>query len=215
MPVPLSVEELQNFHGDTLYGEDPYGPPPDIETGAALEPHCIYFIYVGLDKFQLEDVKHYFYDNGPTPLSSAEAQARVEQLASNASINDSVPPQHGYGFKNMIWRRRSYLAFVIDHPVYTTWPGKAIEFNGKDGALRNHTFFNGRGFNVSVKRPGGITEQRSAFMCINYMRNASGDPLPADRPEKFSFALLLRAGNMNEPWKYDPGGTNQGPPVDP
>jgi hypothetical protein len=197
-----------------MYGEDPYGAPPGLANSAILEPHCIYFIYVGLDNFKLEDVKHYFYDNGPTPLSFADAQARVEQLASNASMNDSVPPQHGYGFKNMIWRRRSYLAFVIDHPVYTTWPGKAIEFNDKEDAVRNHTFFNGRGFDVSVNKPGG-TVQRSAFMCINYMRDESGKPLPSDKKERFSFALLLKAGDMNEPWKYDPGGTNQGPPVDP
>lgn len=215
MPVPLTTEEKEFFFSENMYGEDPYGQKLLNSTNGFIEPHCMYFIYVGLDAAKLEDVKHYFYDNGPTPLSYADAQDRVVKLASNASLQDHVPPQYGWGFKNMIWRRRSYFAFVIDHPIYVTWPGKAIEFNSKDGALPNHTFFDGTSFEVDVKRPNGSTVRRSAFMCINHMKDVGGQPLPDGAKEKFSFAILLKLGNFEEPLKYDPGGTNQGPPVDP
>jgi hypothetical protein len=215
MPAPLTEEELVRFHSEEFIGADPYTRrlPPNPHPDQL--PFCMYYIHATLDGNSVDDIKHYYHDNGNDPILYNDTEALVKRLADNASLRDHVPPHHGSGFKNMLWRRRSYLAFVVDHPEYKVWSGKGIEFNNKDGALPNHTFFDAKDFTVNLKKPDGSTVGRTAFVCINYMIGSNGSKLPDGAREKFSFALLLRKLDFPEPFKYDPGGTNQGPPVDP
>lgn len=211
MPIPLTPEELESFTSGQLHGQDPYEDRLGNGTFVTV-PHCMYFIHVGLDSANVEDVKHYYHDDGSNPILYNDTEALVKKLADNASLKDYVPPQHGAAFLDMVWRRKSYFAFVIDHPLYVVWPDKGIEFNNKGGGLPNHTFFDAKDFSVFVRRLDGTTVQRTAFLCINHMKDAAGGDLADGAKEFFSFSLLLKFGNFPEPVKYDPGGTNQGPP---
>lgn len=217
MPDLMTLEEKSFFLDPSLHGDDPYERKLLANVnGFTDKPHCIYFYYVGLDSGKVDDIRHYYHDNGTVPIEYNDAKNIAQKLANNAALGDHVPPQTGSAFKNMVWRRISYFIFVVDHMKYTTWPTKSIEFNSKDGGLPNHTFYDATEFEVDVPRPIGPPVRRSAFMCINHMKYTNGSPWPTpNASEFFSFSLILKLGNYPEPWKYDPGGTNQGPPVGP
>jgi hypothetical protein len=215
MAALLTEEELARFRGGALLGASPYDRKyQDGAAGFTRLPHCIYFYYVGLDAGKVENIKHYYHDNGSDPIEYGDVDQIAQTLTTNAALGDCVPPQHGSGFKDMIWRRRSYLVFVLDHALFEIWQGRFMEFNAKNGGLENHTFFDAKEFTVQVPTARGPV-QRGAFACINHLKNSNGDDLLPGARENFSFALCMRWGNFPEPLTYDPGGTNQGPPVDP
>lgn len=189
-------------------------------------PYFIYFYYIKVGGAGGLDVRHYEYHDGPfnsqlpwTEIPFADVPSIIAQLTQDA--RDGVLPS-GQNFRNIVWRRRSYLAFVVDDENWefqTLAQGRAaIQFNMAKGSTPNHSFFDARDIQISVG-----ADQRAAIFMVNHMRsNANGDELGAvgqPRSQRFEFDLCVDAGYATGGERIaitlDPGGTNQGPPAQP
>jgi len=216
MPLPMTKGEARRFFNKAHHGYDPYEKRYN-PTGLNFSylPHCVHFYYVGFEN-NIEDIRHYYLDNGkePIPYDGADGIEEVtEQLAANAARRDHVPPYHGQGFQGIVWRRISYLVFLIDHDLFKYWPDGGIVFNPKNSGTENHSFFDAKNFEVDVP-VGNITKKRSAICLINHMKKDNGGT-NLDIPEPYSFSLVYKVGGSKEPYAHDPGGTNEGPSVPP
>jgi hypothetical protein len=216
MPLPMTRQEARDFRAGTHYGYDPY-EKRYLDTIRNFEelPHCIHFYYMGFDGAK-EDYRHYFFDNANDAIPYTDVPSIMEKLARNAVLKDYNPPKHGNSFDDIVWRRRCYLAVVMNSDIFSFWEDAAIRFVQKNNSKENMSFFDADDFPIDIAKPGGGTVRRTGFFCINHMKRDSygHNLLPTDK-RYHSFELVFRIGGGQQPWYYDPGGTNQGPPETP
>lgn len=217
MPLPMSPEQLARFQQSDLFGHDVYEHRLlDGSPGFTDKPHCMYYYYLGFRDSKLPDVRHYYHDNGTNPIEYLETPTLIEKLTANALRRDGIPPPVGNGFLNLIWRRKSYLAFVMDSEMFQFIRERALHFEEKDNGTPNHSFFDGGDYSFLAPLPGGGAKQMTAFYCINHMKSdEAGTDIPDGVSQPFSFSLIFSVGNLPGPWTYDPGGINTGPAVAP
>lgn len=171
----------------------------------------------------------------PCPDNTVEdsrLKTLITELAENARGSKDNPRPYKHNFSDIRWRRKSYLVFLFDDSdwklhTYQNKNGKKkraiIFYPYKNGTklTPNHTFYDALDFELSVASPDGSgREVRRAIAFINHMKNKDGDDLERGDDEPYEFGLYLDvelAIGRDPPITLviDPGGTNQGPPIDP
>jgi hypothetical protein len=189
-------------------------------------PRRIYFYYVSFDSSNAPTVDHYLYDNKDpggqwTPINESDLPALVSKLANNAAgpRSDPAPDPLSKNFKDIVWRHKSWIVILIDEEGWNfhkrTPFQTAAAFNVDKGSTPNHSFFDAVDLSVSFD---GKT--RSAIAFINHMKkDADGNDLQGNDDQIFLFDafvdVMYRGSTDWLPVILDPGGTNQGPPLEP
>lgn len=200
-------------------------------------PRCIYFYYVRVDNSGKLRIDHYFECNGPVedptqwqPIPYTDVPARVKALALNGrpgTVNKNPPTLPDHNFENIIWKRRSYIAFYFDEANwhFHTYGGakSAVVFKVGAGVYPNHSFFDAK--DVLLDMPNifhGGTDKRSGIFFVNHMKmNEAGDDLALPAPsQRFEFEMFLKVQFAETSAStltviFDPTGTNQSPPEQP
>ena len=237
------LEQVAESQRMEFRGRDIYETMRDQE-GFKYVPRCIYFTYVGLDDDRKIRIDHYFYPGGkpdvenedwdkiPYPKNASVDSVlkdTITHLANNARGSNDNPKPYAKNFKNIKWRRKSYMCVYFDDKHWklhkyvdrTLRTRRAIVFytvkNGHQ-LTPNHTFYDGIDFELQVQ---GDAHPRSAVVFINHLKDENGvDLYDRNKPEPYEFGMYLGvelAGGEDSPLTViiDPGGTNQGPPLEP
>ncbi len=185
-------------------------------------PFSMSFYYIKVNADQSWQSTHYFYDQN-TDIEEEHLDLVLPYLADNAIKGKNIPPKHGENFREVIWRRKSFIAFVVD----------SADFKLKDGeeglivehqSHPNHTFFDARYIDTGnwEDSAGNLLNNLSCILCINHMKgNKYGQDI-GEREEKVYFSLQLESRGaaaqgrgLAAEFSIDSGGTNTGPPVSP
>lgn len=184
-------------------------------------PSSIYYYHIGFARDGTRSVRNYYYSAGDDKIHYDEVPDIVRFLALNARKNDYVPPSHGSNMGD-VWRRKSYLVVLLDHPTMKLNEGGALVVKtNRAGGFPNHTFFDAQDLDIDVSPSGNGRTLRSAICCKNHMkRNDAGDDLKKPSggtvdSQKFYFTLYYSGPSRLVFDFYDSGGTNNGPPAPP
>jgi hypothetical protein len=187
-------------------------------------PRRVYFYYLTLDHNNSPTVEHYLYDHKTAAgdwleIKEADLDAILIKLMRNARTTKTDPPVSGYNFVGVEWRHRSYIAVVIDEQGWKFQKrsdGKtAAAFNLSKGSTPNHSFFDAVDRTIDVDG-----DARHAIAFINHMKKDSdGTDLDSGPGQPFQFDIYIdiqyRGSTDFITVILDPGGTNQGPPLEP
>jgi hypothetical protein len=203
-------------------------------------PYSIYVIYIKFTKTGQPDVGHFLQVNS-VPIQLGQVKGIIEDIAKRGRANNLGPPVinpgdpglQPFGLQNIIWRRKSHVALVVDSrhwKLLKGTQGSAIVFNTNKGSVPNHTFFDANTIEVDVD-PDPLElpfddGKRSAIHFVNHMKkNDYGDDLGykpdgARRKEieKFIFDIYFEVDGMDGTKSIvivDPDGSNEGPPIGP
>jgi hypothetical protein len=182
------------------------------------------------DEIHVDDPLH---SNDPVkkwkelPRDKAGLEAFIQPYAVNArATNPNAPVPSGKNFHGVIWKRRSIIAIIFDEKNLKLYKksqtGTSIVFLTKKGTVDytpNHTFADAVDLDITFA-PADV---RTGIAFINHMKDKDGNDVSVS--EDYQFNILLRAefedpvvhGTPSSPLDIiiDPGGTNQGPPVEP
>lgn len=231
------AETFLSSQSDDIY-EDRLGQVQGFE----YIPQCIYFTYVGFNASTMKvNVEHYFYPGGdplgtgswaqiPLPPNNGPSllKDKITELAQNAAGPKNNPSPYAFNFQELKWRRKSYMVFVFDDIIW-----KIHKFRNNQEAVvfydskfrteytPNHSFYDGIDYDDIEITKNGVTLPREAVAFINHMKKADGtDLLTAEDSEQYQFGIYFDveftsgSGGVVT-FIVDPGGTNQGPPIDP
>lgn len=172
-------------------------------------------------------------DSKYAPIPYEDLPDVVADLIKNARDGGNKPRARPVGdFQGLKWKRRSYFVLFFDEAywkIYERSTGKdtpiLFQIVAKPGSptpLPNHTFYDADFLDTFVNDSGGTPRREKFFCFVNYMKSdATGNTeVGATNPQYFNFHLVLEvtmagAGNANVVVFLDPGGTNQGPPLEP
>jgi hypothetical protein len=210
-------------------------------TGFTTPIRCIYFNYIGLDDQKRFVIEHYFYPGGDQNADSStwpripypedarvdsDLKTHITNLAINARGPKNNPPKYAENFKNLVWKRRGYFVLFFDEDCWKLIKNKsrsgvrrgAVLFYPTKGGKRltpNHSFYDAKDFEITLP---GEANTRSAVVFINYLKDESGADLDGEEPYEFGvFVGVELAAGKDPPLTLivDPGGTNDGPPLEP
>lgn len=203
-------------------------------------PRMIYFYYISVNDNGSLRVSHYEYHeddpdhaNDPIrkwkeiPRNRPDLEKICLKLAMNARARGSSPPESGTNFKRVRWERVSYIMAFFDEPHWNLYrkpsDGSGVVFLTRKGStdfIPNHSFYDA----IDLEVPFSPTDIRSAIAFINHLkRDDQGTTLGADgvtETQDFQFNVFLNVNfedGTSSPMDIiiDPGGTNQGPPLEP
>jgi hypothetical protein len=208
-------------------------------------PRYAYFYYIRVNEDGTLKVDHYgYYDIDPDypegdyrhwreiPRTKDKLQELVKMLAINA--RPKQPHKwllENHSFQDVLWERRAYIIFYFDEKNWTLYKkpnkGSSVVFLTKKGKLKfvkNHSFYDAIDLEIEFSKD----DVRSAIAFINYIKgDEDGNDLGYDLPkgkkakQEFQFNMLLnvkfdkKGGPSPMDIIIDPGGTNQGPPLEP
>jgi hypothetical protein len=210
---PPTVNVRERFlsarsHGRRVMEPNPGGYPP---------PDHVFLIYMSQNAAHRPIARHMYAPKG------TDLDTTVNMLFDLAEADDTTSPYRvGNSYLNLIWKEPCYLYLVLDvadtkfiddefpeHDPIQFHDKKPIR--GSDPRVyrhfdENHAFFDG---------VIGEVRGRSAFRCVNYLTDESGNPLryPKKRFYGFEIRFLVTYDDGTElPHDVDPDGENQGPP---
>jgi hypothetical protein len=223
----VNIGTLEQVVPFVSYGARIYDKKPEIGHDNPADwpnPQLVYLIYISQSTTNKWIARHMYGPAGSDPDITAttlfDAAKRDEM---------TKPPRDGSSFVDLVWRAPCYLYFVLDldldpdhagfieddapeldpiqfydrKPILT--PGPAV-YHPYDA---NRSFYNG----VVIKIAG-----KSAFRCINYLKDENGRQLQFPQVRYYGFKILFHApydDGTVRPHDIDPDGQNQGPPADP
>jgi hypothetical protein len=160
-------------------------------------------------------IRHYFHEDLGKQIEKSELADIVTALSTNAKKdeNDQIPPPDGSGLNFIVWRKKSYIVFVVDDPAVVLSKKAAFNIGSSVGGTPNHSFFDAWDMpDIDLSEQGDGSRMASAVCCINHMKaNDAGDDL-GSTAQRFRFRLHP---DPRHPLYPDSGGTNMGPPVPP
>ena len=170
-------------------------------------PECIYFYYINP---YLRWPMRVYYAEIPKGKTIKKV---VQELADNAVDDEHSPPPCGWSLGDLRWRRRSYLAMVVDDPNERVNPDDPAIFDIARGQS-NHTFLDGEYVDITA---GKSKKALTGFWCINHLKkDEKGGELGDD--EKQAFSIAPNSPSARQAMAVLGGGdsgTNMGPPVPP
>ena len=235
------IKELTSRQNDFL---ETVGAPnhdvyePKLSIGAPnfnYFPRYMYFYYVRINENGRLKVSHFYYVNGDRtnpqtwqviPYNKFSLENIVTQLAENArkTVPDDPPPCTQINFKDILWRRKSYIAIFFDEDSWNFIKkfdqNSAIVFLTEKGTLKpieNYTFFDAMDLDIRIQSE----EVKSAIIFVNHMKaDEAGTDLIQGQSRAYQFNMVLNAkfeDGTDAPLQviFDPGGTNQGPALQP
>lgn len=209
--------------------------------GFNADIRCIYFTYIGLDAQKRFVIEHYFYPGGDQDLnsstwpeipyptdtrSSSDLKTHITNLAINARGPKNNPPKYKDNFKELVWKRRGYFVLYFDEDCWDLVKNKSrsgarrgavMFYPTKSGKTMtpNHSFYDAKDFDITLPNEANT---RTAVVFINWLKDETGADLNGKEPYEFGvFVNVEVAGGGDPPITLivDPGGTNQGPPLEP
>lgn len=196
----------------------------------------VYLYYVAVTDDGRLNVKHYerkakvLADGSWVPIKYEDVKGIVAELVQNSIDGDRVyRPEPEINFRNVKWRRRSYIALVVDEPYWKLFKKGAknppITFlpkmkDGKQGTP-NHTFFDATDFEIVVTENGNKRTLAGLFFINHFKIDAIGSDITSEiHKQNFHFNIYFEVafaegGDPDLTVIFDPGGTNQGPPLQP
>lgn len=195
-------------------------------------PHVLYFYYMRFNSDGKIHITHQLYTDGPDPSrpvpNAPIPHDRVPDIIKTLALR--ARPTGGGVFpyadlNNLVWDHKSYVAFFVDEKdwrLHRRSDGKAaVAFNVNASGGPNLSFFDAKDELFEMPITGSAdTDFRSAIYFVNHMKtNAEGDDLP-DEDQLFQFDMYFDVTFSGSPDLkttviIDPGGTNNGPPIDP
>jgi hypothetical protein len=160
----------------------------------------------------------------------------IRRLALNARpsvkwVDKNPKPLPEENFENIKWRRRSWVVIFVDEAHWSLLerqPGNkkpAIVFTSgatDPACTSNETFFDAADFTIRmpIRRKPGQEDERTAVAFINHMKkNHAGDDLSTPDKQDFKFSIFFDTKYADGPGVmkviFDPGGTNDGTPLQP
>lgn len=206
-----------------MYGDDAYVPKKG-DGGFTDNPYTIYFYYIGPNPNGHPDVREY-YRTGRELRHREDVESAVKELTVNARKprGEQSPPPTNVFWKNMVWKRKSYIAILIDDPLFR-FKRPGVIFDRDYGSLPNHSFYDAWDREIDIPTDDDQPSQCALVCFINHMKDAVGNDLD-EREEHFHFDLYTepplrdRSQVLGErvvrPRYPDSGGTNMGPPIGP
>jgi hypothetical protein len=181
-------------------------------------PHTIYLYIAGMESDGRVFVKHYQETRdveNPIPYDSVGS---VVQDMLNRISNGSLRPDTDSNFRNIRWKHKSYIVFVLDEE-YWTLQTMSSELPPVRFKTRNHSFFDAQDLTVTLDAATASSRARSAVLFVNHMKK-DGNGNNLEEPEIFQFELIFSMSFAGPPhgWMiviFDPDGTNVGPPLPP
>lgn len=197
-------------------------------------PHSIYFFYMRINENGALNVDHYFYFDGPPDDPTKWAMIpygmvgdKIKELASNGRPGNHNPlPLPDHNFENIVFRRKSYVAFFLDEANWSFHKRQAqlgrfaMVFNETKAGDKNYSFYDAMDLSFLMDNSSGGQSIRTGVVLINHMIGKDGKPLPAGDEQKFHFDMFfdVEFATPNQQRLvvvFDPTGTNQGPPEQP
>ncbi|MEP9358346.1 hypothetical protein [Sphingomonas sp. KR3-1] len=200
-------------------------------------PKCVYFYFASLDENNALKADHYFYSNGPIKDPAkweAIEDGAIEQIITDLARNaakpngmDNVELLKERNFQNIIWRRVSYIAIVIDEVTWAlhrrTLNQGAVAVNPKKSSKSsNACFYDADDFIVDTSEEQDRSAERTAVYFINHMvrQDEFGNLSIENDKTKYDFDFYFDvafddAATPRAIMILDPSGTNQGPPEQP
>lgn len=166
------------------------------------------------------------------PIDVSTLDAKIVELALNARKSVGVkkdPRARPVGdFRDLTWRRRVYFVIFIDEEYWKIYrrdtnDSPILFLTRKKGSKEgtpNHTFYDGKFFSVQIPSGSGA-DKRTGIWFVNHMKSDdSGTSDVTSEGQYFNFNILIDimlSSNKETPLTviFDPGGTNQGPPLEP
>ncbi|MGZ8284687.1 MAG: hypothetical protein ACXW27_02390 [Allosphingosinicella sp.] len=203
-------------------------------TNYTYFPRYMYFLYLRLNDNGKLKVSHFYYVEGDRtkpdtwpviPYSKLGFETILRKLALNARSAKPIdpPPCDQINFKDILWRRKSYIVFFLDEPHWAfskkdSTKSPLVFLTEKNGKwVENYTFFDAMELDVKLSD----TESGTAILFVNHMKaDESGVDLGPGERRDYQFNMFLKVmfeDGTDAPIDIiiDPGGTNQGPPLDP
>jgi len=220
--------------------DDIFTPKFGTSPEYSYAPRMIYFYYIAVNDSGSLRVSHYeYHEDDPDypddpvlkwkeiPRNRPDLEKICLKLAMNARSRASTPPESGRNFKRVRWSHVSYIMAFFDEPHWNLRrkpsDGSCVLFLTRKGStdfIPNHSFYDA----LDLEVPFSPTDIRSAVAFINHLkRDDEGTTLGADgvtETQDFQFNLMLSVNfedGTSSPMDIiiDPGGTNQGPPIEP
>ena len=200
----MGTQRSQGGEGDTVQAVEPVYVPKNPH----LPVKCIYFYYLKHDGTEHPEIQAYRYlvDQGVIRYDAVPGILVTLTRSARAGTLDPV----GGSVGSIVWRRKSFIAVVLDDRNDNLIGGNAMQFAGGE-----HTFRDGT--DITLPELDNI----SAFYCINHMKkNRPDDPDLGHERESFDVCIrtvafpdcdhhLTRFPILTH---YE-SGTNQGPPL--
>lgn len=182
--------------------DNPYDRP-----NFGTEPHAIYFYYIKPGAMGSE-TKLYFFKDDKNSIIEADVPGRVKDIIENPRD----PKDNSF-----IWRKKSYLAVVVDDPDWQ-FADEGIKFVQDGHFHKNHTFYHAKHTSITVKPRGEQERELALLYCINHMKKSAKDDDSIDRGKRqcFRFKVYQKpTPGARSLGPYEADGTNLGPPVPP
>ena len=181
-------------------------------------PTSIYFYYLKVHGNKTWVARHFFYDQ-LIRIQPNQLPRILEYLFLNAQSNQEIPPEHGDDLVDIVWHRKSYVAFMADSSDFSFQSDEAMTF---DPATPNLSFFDSKLIDTTAWRnsSGAAVPSASGIIVVNHMkRDEAGNDMGYEEiPYTFQLHLGRSVGTArieDDGLTIDSGGTNTGPPVRP
>jgi hypothetical protein len=201
-PYGASVEDVKPGPNDL---PEDYPPPDEV-----------YLIYLTQNTRNLSWIARHM--KAP---ADADPNVTAANLFNLAKANATTPFRVGQAFVNLIWTKPCYLYLVLDSDAANFIDSDNPEFDpilffqtkpvlgaaGSNSYDPNYSFYNGILLTVAG---------RSAFRCINYLKDENGYDLHYPQVRSYGFEIRFEAkvdGGPSRPCYIEPDGQNQGPPA--
>jgi len=203
------MKQDREAHASSAAASPQRSKNPHDKSGYGTEPYSIYLYYIGPSGTK-DDSKWFFYQTKARKIPPFMMKRIVADLVENAiEQNESPPPCP----PNYNWRKKSYLAIVVDNDKWEFEPNPTLHFKTNNGGIDNHTFYDADLDSITIFTNSEKERELKLFYCINHVRSATDEKdLEKDTSHWFEFAIHSK-GRPIGPYTGD--GTNLGPPVPP
>jgi hypothetical protein len=184
------------------------GSKPSAAAPGPRPPDCIYLYYLTPGVFPHPTITA-FIDERADPIKPGKIAGAIRQLARQAWGGDLQ--SKGAAISAFPWRRRSYLAFVLDDPDHRFESNLAVMIKGGSHTFTRHEL-------IDFTTPDGIDMQAIYFR--NYMRKKNKQELGQGEREDFKIYIELSDARLQpaipaEIVNHEDTGQNLGPPIPP
>lgn len=180
---------------------------PNRAVNADWRPTCLYLYYLIPTSVDHADIE-VFVNESSVRLDDNNIDDFIKSTI--VKIKNGDLHAVGWSFRDLAWRRISYIAVIADHARFILDHSGGVKFK-KNGNHAEYTF-------KDLQPVSGLDANLTGVRCINHMLDDEGDRLGEHDRETFKVKLKFKTRqgfNDPGPRTHDDSGTNLGPPHPP